>query len=365
LTVTTAFALFGLMVGVSATLQSYIDSAPDDVLSVYKRFPLVRLPFGMREQIARIDGVSGVAVLYGLEGHHVDLRNPVFISAVDEGASRAAPQFQLRPDQWARLFAKPDGLYVSRKAATKWNLKAGDTFVVTTAAEKRADGSGAWPFQVIEVVPDVADSTGFLIGNFHYVDEARPAQDKGLDVMFQAMLSDADRALEVSRQIDRLFANSGSPTLSISQRAASQNMANSSGHQTLAVLAVGAAGLFMILLLIANGIAQSVQERAPEFAVLRALGFRNINIMALVLGEVAIPCLAGAVLGTLLAMELAHLPGKFLPSELASLPAPTISASVMLLAVGFGTLLACASAVMPLLRVSRMSVVSQLAGTAR
>jgi putative ABC transport system permease protein len=365
LTVTAAFALFGLMLGVNTTLQSYIEAAPEDVLSIYKRFPLVRLPIGMRDRIAGVDGVSEVVTIYGLEGYHADRRNPVYIITVDEGATRAAPQFQLKPEQWARLFARADGLIVSEKAAVKWNLKVGDTFVVSTRPGRRADGGTGWPFQVVEVAPDVPDSTGFLIGNYRYIDEARPAQEQGRDVMFQALIADGDRAPEISRTIDRLFGNSGTPTLSISQRLASQNMQNSNGHRTLATTLVGAAGLFMILLLVANGIAQSVRERSGEFAVLRALGFQNGKLVGLVFGEAAIPCLAGAVAGTLLAHQLTRLPGKLLPADFASLPVPTVSVGVMLWALAFGVLLAIASSVVPLMKVARMSVTSQLGGLAR
>ena len=362
LTVTAAFALFGLMLGVNATLQSTIDSAPADMISVFARFPSVRLHYGMRDQIAKVAGVSDVAVQYGLNGYRVDLRNRVRIFTVDEGAPRAVLQFRLEPAQWQRLFSKPDGLIVSRKAAARWEIKEGDTFVVT--ASQRADGSDAWPFEVVEVVPDIPDSQGFLIGNYRYVDESRPLADRNRDVSFNVRIRDAARATQISRTIDQLFANSGTPTISISQRQAMQNMANSDGNRSLATAAIGAAGLFMILLLIANGIAQSVRERAPELAMLRALGFRNSHLMGLVFCEVAIPCLAGAVLGMLLAVQLARWPTKFLPGDFANLPLPTISTGVTLQAVGFAVLLACASAVVPLMRVARVSVVSQMKGAA-
>jgi putative ABC transport system permease protein len=362
LTVTAAFALFGLMLGVNATLHSFIDAAPADMVSVFQRFPSVRLHYGMRDQIAKIPGVSDVAVQFGLDGHHVDQRNRVHIFTVDEGAPRAVLQFQLQPAQWERLFSKPDGLLVSRKAAARWNLRERDTFVVT--GSPRADGSEAWPFEVVEVVADIPDSQGFLIGNYHYVDESRPLQDRNRDVSFNVRVSDPTRATEISRKIDHLFANSGTPTISVSQRQAMQNMANSDGHRSLATSVVGGAGLFMILLLIANGIAQSVRERAPELAMLRALGFRSRQLMGLVFCEAAIPCVAGAVLGMLLAVQLARWPTKFLPGDFASLPLPTISAGVMLQAMGFAALLACASAVVPLIRVARVSVASEMKGAA-
>ncbi|HEV2701639.1 MAG TPA: hypothetical protein VGV09_08420, partial [Steroidobacteraceae bacterium] len=81
----------------------------------------------------------------------------------------------------------------------------------------------------------------------------------------------------------------------------------------------------------------------------------------LVFAEAAIPCLAGALVGTLLAVQLAHWPGKFLPAAFVGLPTPTLSMEVTLRALAAALLIACASAAAPLLRVGRMSVVAQLA----
>ena len=80
---------------------------------------------------------------------------------------------------------------------------------------------------------------------------------------------------------------------------------------------VAAAGIFMILLLTANGIAQSVRERTPEFAVLETLGYRPSTLLTLVFAEAAIPCLAGAVLGAVFAILLSSVPTAFLPAALS------------------------------------------------
>src|SRR5262249_20194111 len=94
--------------------------------------------------------------------------------------------------------------------------------------------------------------------------------------------------------------------------------------------------------------------------VLKTLGFQNIHIMSLLFAEVAIPCLAGALVGTLLATQLVHWPAKFLPPEFSGLPTPTLSVDIMLRALAAALLIACPSAAAPLVRVSRMSVVTQL-----
>jgi putative ABC transport system permease protein len=118
----------------------------------------------------------------------------------------------------------------------------------------------------------------------------------------------------------------------------------------------------MILLLTANGIAQSVRERTPEFAVLKTIGYRVETLMALVFAEVAIPCLSGAILGMALDTVLVKLPGHYLPAALADLPKPTVSLAVCAAAIGCALLLALTSAVIPMVRLRHLSVTDALAG---
>src|SRR6185437_179971 len=125
---------------------------------------------------------------------------------------------------------------------------------------------------------------------------------------------------------------------------------------------VAAAAIFIILLLTANGIAQSVRERMPEFAVLETLGYTETSLLALVFAEAVIPCIAGAVLGTGLAVMLSRLPPHYLPRGLSGIPTPTLSPAVLALAIASALLLALAGAAIPMLNLRRSSVTDVLAG---
>ena len=73
-----AFTLFGLMLGLHTTYRRIVESARMDRLYVDPRFAIatgLRLPMAMRDQIARIDGVSGVGALYLLRGYYQDPQN--------------------------------------------------------------------------------------------------------------------------------------------------------------------------------------------------------------------------------------------------------------------------------------------------
>lgn len=367
LAVTAAFTLFGLMLGLHASYQEIIDSSSNDRLTADPRFPVsngLRLPIALRDQIARIDGVTAVGALYQLRGYYRDPHNVTRILAVDNAMRRVWSESDISPEQWRLLMSVPNGVLVSHKAAQRLHLKPGDVFPIITAPGLRADGSTYWQFRVLALIADAPGMiNGFILGNLQYVDESRPRTDQGNVMEFRVAIADAARANATSLTIDRLFANSGTPTITIPDKTNFEAALRSGTSMATVTLPVAGAGLFMILLLIANGIAQSVRERVPEFAVLQTIGFRARTIAILVFAEAAIPSLIGAVIGTALATLLTQWPWKYLPHDLTSaIPTPTLSSAVLIWATLSAAALALASSTAPIRRLRRISVTDALAG---
>jgi len=365
LAVTAAFTLFGSMLGLRATYDRIVASARMDRLETDPRFPVtngLRLPMAMRERIARMDGVTAVGSLYLLRGYFQDPHNTVRVRAVDANMQQAWSELPLSPAQWKHLLETPTGVLVSRTRARALNLNAGGVLPLVTPPGTRADGAPFWEFHVVEIVADDPSRlSGYILGNYQYIDNSRPLQERGYAMEFRVAIRDPARANEISLQIDRLFANSGTPTITIPVQANEKYAINSGIAAASVTWPVAGAGLFMILLLMANAIAQSVRERIPEFAVLKTLGFQSTTLSALVFMEAAVPCVVGGFLGTALAAALAQWPVRFLPPDLLNLPKPTLSIAVLATAMGFVMLLTLVSSVIPILRLRRMSVVDALA----
>jgi putative ABC transport system permease protein len=215
---------------------------------------------------------------------------------------------------------------------------------------------------VLGLVPDDPRIGAFILGNYRYLDESRPLQDRGYAMGFRVAVRDAAQADEVSLRIDRHFANSSTPTLTIPDKVNELYAINSGASLARSVWPLAGAGIFVILLLTANGIAQSVRERTPEFAVLETLGYPQRSLMALVFAEAVIPCAAGALLGTALADALTRLPTPDLPRGFSGIPEPTVSAAVLVCSIGCAVLLAAASAAIPMLKLRHLSVTDALTG---
>lgn len=367
LAVTAAFTLFGLMAGLHVTYDHLLESSRMDRLDINARFPGASpngllLPIGLRRQIARIEGVSAVGSYYWLWGYYQDPRKRARIIAVDRPMRAAWSELPLTSPQWDRLFATPTGVFVSRQPAARLGLKAGETFPLIAAPGLRADRAPRWEFHVLGIVPDDPRIGPFILGNYGYVEQSRPRRDQGLVWGFRVAVAEGARGEEVSLRIDRHFANSGTPTLTIPDKTNAVYAINSGFSLATKIWPIAGAGIFMILLLTANGIAQSVRERTSEFAVLEALGYTGRILMALVFGEALIPCLAGALLGTGLADLLTRVPAHYLPTDFSGVPKPTLSPEVLAWSAGWALMLAAASALAPMLRLRQLNVMDALAG---
>jgi putative ABC transport system permease protein len=354
------------MVGLYVHAQRLVDRQRMDRLWVTMRFPdrpYTGLPASLATQVEQLDGVIAVGAAHWLNGFHREPRDRASVMAVDEGMQRAWPEAPVAAAQWARLFAERDGVFASYKAAERWNLRAGDSFQLTTPDEKRADGNPTREFRVLGFVGEIPErDQGFFLGNTAYVDESAPAAMRGLGNMLIAAIADPNRAGEICRAIDRHFANSGTPTYCVPARANEQAMMNTNVNITMVTLSVAGAGLFMILFLVANSIARSVSERTPEFAVLETIGFRHTHLMALVAAEAAIPCLLGAILGTAAAHVLNPFSNRLLSGDLRYiLSVPELPLAVLGWSLAAALALAIFSSVMPLSRLLRLNVVDALA----
>ncbi len=367
---TAAFTLFGVMVGLFHTRQQFINSARMDQIFVNMRYPdnpYTGFPLAVGDEIAQIRGVAAVGAFKWLGGYRKGPKDEIGIFTVSEGMRHARPDEPITPRQWDLLFSTPDGVLVTEGLAKQMDLREGDAFPITTGPGTRADGGTTWTFQVLAVVPeDPRWPTGVMLGNATYIDSTVPITQRYLGYSFELLIKDASRAEEICRLIDRRFANSATPTYSIPAKVDAQENAKTNIHRTVMMLGTAAAGLFMILFLVANAVARSVHERMPEFALLSALGFREARLGRLVFMEAAFPCLFGAVLGIMLAAALIQIPASFLPSgfsdstltEMATSGLPPV---VLVWGIGAAALLACLSTVVPLMKLGCTDLADVLA----
>jgi putative ABC transport system permease protein len=358
LSVTAAFTLFGVVMGTDAAFQRMVDVINRTVVVSFPRFA-DNLTDGMGQQIAGMPNVAAVSASGAVCGYIRDPKNRACVGMLENAAGW--PNTPLTAAQWAQWRDRPDGIFLSSKLAAKWGLKKGGIFNMVVSGIARADGGHAWRFQVL----DVLDETpywpgGFSFGSYQYFKMSRPAADQPKAGWFQAVVKNPAAAEDTAIAIDARFANSAIPTDSISERTMRSDNGTFIVNVAVVTRRVAAVGLFMILLLTAHGMAQSVRERLSEFAVLKTIGYSDRGVIGLVFAEALLPAILGAGAGLGLAAVLAERIPKLLPS--LQMPQPYLSSTVIAEALLAAVLLAFLSVVLPALRLRRLDVAAILAG---
>jgi len=203
LSVTMAFLLFGLTIGLNAYERSLLEASRQDRIWVSARFG-GPLPLALAEQIKRMPRVRSVSVSAPVFGYYGDPNTSVFALMVDDNAPEVFPELQITKEQLEKFEVTRNGLFVSRKFAQRLNLNVGDPLPVISSNPPRADGSEAWQFNVIGLIEDRTDvpqQDGAAVGSFDYFDQARVANQRGNLEMLLVLANNVDQARGLAEAI--------------------------------------------------------------------------------------------------------------------------------------------------------------------
>jgi putative ABC transport system permease protein len=361
LSVMLAFTLFGLTIGMNATFAKVQEEARDDRIFSFARFG-GGLPVATARQIEGMPGVAGVASTDFIGGYIQDPKNRVFVNMGDEKVPQVMAEWPITAAQWQMIRDNRQSLLVSKTQADRWHLKPGDTVTIAAPGIKKADGTHSWTFHVAAVTQDISYMTqGYMFGNYDYLDKGRILADQGKTAQLRVKIGDASKTAEIAEQINSKFASSPTPVESLLEKVAF-DVSSGTGMDIASVdREVALAGMFMVLFLTANGLAQAVRERFAEFATLKTIGFSDKGVIALVFAEAAIPCLLGAGMGVGLAAVISKFMPKFLPPG-QGLPIPSMTVMVFVWAGLCAAIVAFASSALPALRLKQMDIATALSG---
>jgi putative ABC transport system permease protein len=150
--------------------------------------------------------------------------------------------------------------------------------------------------------------------------------------------------------------NSPDETLTQDEKEYVQSQLRQIGDIDFMVNAIVGAVLFTLLFLSGNTMMQSVRERIPELAVLKTIGFSDLLVVALVIGESLLLCLLAALMG------LAAAAAVFPVTAALGIAGATLSFKVVAAGLSIAVVLALASGLPPARRAQRLIIVDALAG---
>ena len=303
LSILVAFLLFGYLAAIRTAFTQGIEVAGLDRLIVRHKVSIIQmLPASYEARIEQVEGVEDAVAAVWFGGYFQDPRNqfPQFPVEPDEYLDMF-PEFLLGEDEREAWLATRTGAVVGRSLADRFGWQVGDSVPITATIWTRQGGEQSWEFDIVGIYDGAekgTDTTQFLF-RYDYFDEAR-AFGQGLVGWYTVRIDDPDRAAEISAAIDDEFANSQAETKAEPEGAFLQGFANQIGDIGFIMTSIVAMVFFTILLVAGNTMAYAVRERTNELAVLKALGFTDIGVLGLILGEAFLLTAIGGGIGLLL-----------------------------------------------------------------
>jgi putative ABC transport system permease protein len=356
-----AFALFGLLQGWQSGVTGAIAHIDADILQVHPREGFGDLPRAYFERIQQVQGVRIVNLAnYTGATYQNPKQNFLIISTLPRNWAQITSDVVVPPAAVAALERSRTGAIVGDALMRKYGWKVGQRLPIQVPVPQR-NGSTIWTFDIVGVLrmkdSDARSHSTFMVINNDYFDEAR-AQNKGMVAQYMVRVRDPEQANAVGAAIDRLFTNSSYETRTEPLRQMAQQGMRSIGDLNLVVRGIIGAVLFSLLFSIGALLMQAVRERTGELAVLKAVGYSDHAVMALLVTEAALLCLFSAALGLAVSSGLFWLAERtnFWPQYIQ------LTAPVVAMGAALALLLAVASALLPAWRGLRLPVARAMAG---
>jgi putative ABC transport system permease protein len=363
-----ALTVLGLVVAVLAfgLLQTVVDAwytgargASETRLVTRNAISLVfPLPISYQAKIRGIEGVTAVTHSNWFGGVYKDGRSffPQFAVQADTYFD-LYPEFVVPPEQMREFLRDRRGAIVGRKTAEAFGFKVGDVVPLRGTIYP-----GDWTFIVRGIFDGAEDRTDERQFFFHwdYLNEyakQRMARRGDTVGVYVVRVATPDRVPKVAEAIDAMFANSLAETRTETEQAFALGFVAMTEAIVVLIRVVSFVVIAIILAVMANTMAMTARERAPEYATLKALGFRPPFLTALIVGESLAIAAMGGVIGILLTgpavQRFTAATGTLFPSMDVSLLTLAMQVACV---VGVGLL----AAAIPAWRASRVSIAEGL-----
>ena len=320
------------------------------------------MPLNYTQKIRQVPGVAAVAIANWFGGVYVSERNffPQFAITAPAYLDMY-PEFILSPQEKKAFLTDRTGAIAGRKLAEQYGWKIGDQIPLRGTIYP-----GTWTFTLRGIYDGADKGTDQSTFFFHwdYLNETikkqfpRRADQAGV---FVVQLKDPQQAAEVSEAIDATFKNSLAETLTETEKAFQLGFVAMTEAILLAIRAVSFVVIVIIMAVMANTMAMTARERYAEYATLKALGFGNGFVAAMIFAESIAIALAGGLIGIALTFPLAH---GFADAMGTLFPIFFVSEDTVMMQVGAALAVGVVAACVPAWKAARVRIVDGLRAVA-
>ncbi len=310
-----------------------------------------RLPEAYAAKLQRVPGVRLVHALTWFGGIYIDERNFFANFACDPDTLFAMfPENRIPPEQIKAFRAERIAAIAGRKLVERFKWRLGDRITLQGTI---------YPVDLEFVLRGIYTGTDETAFFFHraYLEEALGRPGKvGTFWLKAASAGDIPRIMDA---VDTLFKNSDAETKTETERAFQLGFISMLGNVKTLIASISSVVVFTILLVTANTMAMSIRERAREIAILKTLGFGRRRLLGVLMGESAVIALTGGVLGCMGARLFFSVVDVWRYTQ-GLFPIFIVEPSTILLGIVLSVLIGLASAALPAIRVSRLTIAEAL-----
>lgn len=362
-----ALAVF-LICLLDATARGFtaaVDLAAQNRLVVGSAVSLfVDLPLGYEQKIAAVPGVARVCKFQWFGGRYRERGGYFAQFGIDADRFRETyPEVEITQGSFEQFQQQRGACIIGRDLANQYGWKVGDNVpLVSSLFPRGRTGEDAWEFTVAAIYTAKVKSFDQMTMYFHF-DYLREALEQGAASgqpgvgVFTIRLADGAEAETVMAAVDDLFANGPQRVKTTTEAEFNRQFVSMMGNVPLLLRSIGGAVLFAIFFAVLNTMLMAGRERTRDLGIMKALGFKDRTLGAMLVAEALLLSLLGAALGAA-AVKLAEGPVTAVVAPMA----PGFGIDMQALGEGFliALLVGAVSGAMPALRAMRLLPVAAL-----
>lgn len=336
-------------------------AAHDRIGTRHKVSFIIPLPRRYVDTLRATDGVQAATWANWFGGKNPRNENDFFATLAVDPTTFLEVYDEVRvPDEQRRAWLENRrGALIGSSLARRLGLRVGDRYTLEGTIFP-----GEWEFEISGIYTSARrsfDQSQFLF-HWDYLNESIPEPDRDQVGWIVSRVSDPTSSAALSRRIDRAFESQDQPTITMSERAMNLSFMGMLSALLTAIDIVSGIILIILMMLMGNTIAMGVRERTQEYGVLRALGFMPKHIAFFIVGEAATLGLVAGLAGLAISYPLVNFGvGRFLEENMAGyFPYFRLEPLTALVAIVLSVILGIASAALPALGASRLTVTGAL-----
>ncbi|MBI5119161.1 ABC transporter permease [Candidatus Poribacteria bacterium] len=320
------------------------------------------LPLSYKEKILGIPGVTGISYAYWFGGTYIDMKNFFPQFAVEpESYLDLHPEYALTEKEKEDFLKQRNSCVVGAALVRKHGWKLGDTVRLTGTIF-----AGDWDLVIRGVYHGSGQFTdeNQMLLHWQYVDETMQRvmpEMSGYVGWYMVRIAGPDDAARVSAAIDSRFENSLAETKTETERAFNMSFISMLSAIITALRLISVVIVAIMLLVLANTMTMTARERIPEYAVLKAVGFRAQRLSALIIGESVLIAIAGGLVGILSLFPTCAAFSQFVAKNLSGFfPVFRLAYSTIGMATAITIVVGIVAGLFPTFRVARMKTADGL-----